>query len=133
MKFGLSGAVVDTLGSNSGTPLYLKPQKHVNTILRKSASRGLPALSNKRAFASAGRRVTPGDPPREHRSRVNRLPATLRRGTLEIFAVAKISMVSAPEWDELLASAHASAWASVLASKSVSKSPWRSRLPLAWL
>ena len=62
MKFRLSGAVVDTLGSNSGTPFYLKPQKRVNSILRKSASTGLPALSNERAFASAGRRVTPGDP-----------------------------------------------------------------------
>jgi len=52
------------------------------------------------------------------------------RGTLEIFAIAKISTVSAPAWDELLASAHASAWASVLAWKLESKSPWRSRLRL---
>src|SRR5437879_74888 len=42
MNFRLSGAVVETLGSNSGTPLYVKPQKRVNTILRTSASRGCP-------------------------------------------------------------------------------------------
>ena len=33
-----------SLGSNGETTLYLKPQKCVNTILRKSACRGLPAL-----------------------------------------------------------------------------------------
>jgi hypothetical protein len=35
-EFGLSGAVIDTLDSNGGTPLYLNAQKSVNIILRKA-------------------------------------------------------------------------------------------------
>jgi len=52
MNFGLSGAVVDVLGSNSETPLYLNPQNSVNTIfVEELAYRGLPALPNRHVVA----------------------------------------------------------------------------------
>ena len=44
---------------------------------------------------------------------MTRLSATLRRGKLEIFAVAKISMVSAPESGEAAVTALISVWALV--------------------
>ena len=52
MNFGLSGAVVDVLGSNSETPLYLNRQNSVNTIfVEELAYRGLPALPNRHVVA----------------------------------------------------------------------------------
>src|SRR2546430_3000184 len=47
----ISPGMVNFPGPNGGAPLYLNRQKRVNTILRKSACKGLPALPNRRAVA----------------------------------------------------------------------------------
>ena len=95
-----------SLHSNGETPLYLNPQKYVNTILRKiglAPTRRGPTYEIRARSRLWVKCVTSHEPAKKAPISGDR--ATPRRGTSEIFAVAKIFMVSARESDETSAKA----------------------------
>jgi hypothetical protein len=120
MEFGLSGAFADTLesvsarfsrvwlislGSNSGTPLYLNPQARVNTILTHFLRR-----------FPAGRDRTSRDHCTARCGSVNAQWYEVGQGPIahQLSPIAKISlsripMVSVAAWDEASVNAQASA------------------------
>ena len=100
-----------SLGSKSGTPLYLNPQARVNTILTYSCGcarhagfgcRETTAQRDAAAFTRSRAKSVRIDP--QHLSPI-----------AKILAPASVPMVSVAAWGEAWVNAQASAWALVVA------------------